>query len=282
MDYRNYVDFVNLDGGYETFELDESLGVKSSGGQDAQGGSEAAGRGWKILCWTAKGRWVLVFVIPPGHEEEEDIYPVNRELTSSQVARWCRLNGLALPAGFEPVALNDDAERRIGQARLDRDWTPPGRPYEAPTQQAETARDQVVSRPPEEGLPGPEASTPGLDASPSEPSGSPVTAHPVQGPGREPQGEVTPASPPLPPVVLEGPDKKPIVLGREKKRLSKARYDVVKALLDHGPLSKDELDDKSGHTEARKLLRDLADSDPDWKEVIIFPEVYGVGYDIRR
>jgi hypothetical protein len=289
MDYRNYVDFVNLDGGYETFELDESLGVKSSGGQDARGGSEAAGRGWEILCRTAKGRWVLVFVIPPGHEEEEDIYPVNRELTSSQVARWCRLNGLALPAGFEPVALNDDAECRIGQARLDRDWTPPQRPYEAPTQQAETTRDRVVSRPPEEALPGPEASTPGPEAStpgpeasPSGPSGPPVTTQPVQGPGCELPGEATPASPPQPPVVLHGPDKKPIGQGREKQRLSKARYDVVKALLDHGPLGKDDLDRKSGHQDARKLLKALADGDPDWKAVIIFPEVYGAGYNIRR
>ena len=103
-------------------------------------------------------------------------------------------------------------------------------------------------------------------------------------PPKESVPETEPTSPPpSPAVILNGPDGNPIVLGKEKKRLSKPRYDVVKALLDAGKnLLKDELDRKSRHSDARKLLKSLAQSDPDWEAVIEFPPVHGAGYGIRR
>src|SRR5262249_22497142 len=103
-------------------------------------------------------------------------------------------------------------------------------------------------------------------------------------PSKESAPETEPTSlPPTPAVILIGLDRNPIVLGKEKKRLTEAKYDVVKALLDADRnLSKDELDRKSGRSEARKHLKDLAKSDPDWEAVIEFPSVYGAGYGIRR
>jgi hypothetical protein len=91
-----------------------------------------------------------------------------------------------------------------------------------------------------------------------------------------------PAEPPSPRVVLSGPGKPPIVLGRKKPVLTPARYDVVQALLDagEGGLGKDELDKKSRHTEARKILQALADSDADWASVIHFPGRKGMRYRI--
>jgi hypothetical protein len=75
-----------------------------------------------------------------------------------------------------------------------------------------------------------------------------------------------------PRVVLRGRDEGPIVLKKTKGNLTTAQYDVVKALLDAGEagLTKDKLDRKSGHGDARKILRRVADSDPDWKAVIQF------------
>jgi hypothetical protein len=83
-------------------------------------------------------------------------------------------------------------------------------------------------------------------------------------------------------VVLRSRGDGAIVLGRIK-RLTKSRYDVVKALLDVGDagLSKDELVTKSGHEDARGILKRLAKSDLDWKEVIQFARVTGGGYRIK-
>jgi hypothetical protein len=59
----------------------------------------------------------------------------------------------------------------------------------------------------------------------------------------------------------------------KKPPLSAAKYRVVRALVDAGApgLSKGQLDDRSGCTDARKHLKELAAGDPDWKAVIIFP-----------
>jgi hypothetical protein len=59
----------------------------------------------------------------------------------------------------------------------------------------------------------------------------------------------------------------------KKPPLSAAKYRVVRALVDAGApgLSKGELDDRSGCTDARKHLKELAARDPDWEAVIIFP-----------
>jgi hypothetical protein len=85
-----------------------------------------------------------------------------------------------------------------------------------------------------------------------------------------------------PRVVLHGLGERPIVVGVEKEPLTLPQYDVVKALLEAGErgLSKDELDRKSKRGDARKTLKRLAESDPDWKAVIHFPGKPGVGYRI--
>ncbi len=84
------------------------------------------------------------------------------------------------------------------------------------------------------------------------------------------------------PVVLRGPGECPTVRTVEKRPLTLAQYDVVKALLDAGErgLGKDELDRKSGHGDARKVLKRLAESDSDWEAVIHFPGRSGGGYRI--
>lgn len=86
------------------------------------------------------------------------------------------------------------------------------------------------------------------------------------------------------PVVLQGQGEPVLVLGKEKPRLTSVRYDVVKALLAAGKdgLTKDDLDRKSGHTEARKRLYDVAKLNEDWNSVIQLPEKSGGRYRIRR
>jgi hypothetical protein len=83
-------------------------------------------------------------------------------------------------------------------------------------------------------------------------------------------------------VVLGSRDEFPIVCGHTKGPLTRAQYDVVQALLEAGErgLSKDELDRKSKHGDARKILKRLAASDTDWKAVIHFPGKPGRGYGI--
>jgi DNA-binding NtrC family response regulator len=80
-------------------------------------------------------------------------------------------------------------------------------------------------------------------------------------------------------VVLNGPEGTPVVLGREKPKLSCAQYDIIEALLAAGKkgLSKDEMDKASGHPEARKVLKKLCDSDADWAAVIRRPGKRGQG-----
>ncbi|NLY02216.1 MAG: hypothetical protein GXY83_39530 [Rhodopirellula sp.] len=84
-------------------------------------------------------------------------------------------------------------------------------------------------------------------------------------------------------VKLFGPGEEPEVNGKRKPILTAARYDTVQALVEAGEtgLTKDQLDHKSGHTDARKLLKALADGDADWAEVILFPGTPGKGYRIR-
>jgi len=83
-------------------------------------------------------------------------------------------------------------------------------------------------------------------------------------------------------VKLFGPGEQPEVNGKRKPTLTAARYDAVQALIEAGEagLTKDQLDRQSGHTEARKLLKALANDDDDWKKVIRFPGTPGKGYRI--
>ncbi|HZZ78461.1 MAG TPA: hypothetical protein VFE62_08080 [Gemmataceae bacterium] len=85
-----------------------------------------------------------------------------------------------------------------------------------------------------------------------------------------------------PRVVLGSPAAGPKVMGQQKGPLTRAQYDVVKALLDAGEsgLSKDNLDRMSGHGDARKVLKRLAEKDPDWREAIQFPGTTGRRYRI--
>ncbi|HUW82039.1 MAG TPA: hypothetical protein VMZ31_04475 [Phycisphaerae bacterium] len=87
-----------------------------------------------------------------------------------------------------------------------------------------------------------------------------------------------------PAVVLGERYDSPVVLGKEKARLSNTRYDVLMALLAAGDrgLSKDDLVKKSGHTDAVAVLKRLAAKDPDWARVILLAERTGGGYRIRR
>jgi hypothetical protein len=90
-------------------------------------------------------------------------------------------------------------------------------------------------------------------------------------------------SKPQPLIVLRGSADGPIVRGKEKPRLTVARFNVIKALIDAGPggLSEDELKSKSGHGGAVNTLKKLATSDDDWKSVIILPGKPGLRYRVR-
>jgi hypothetical protein len=83
-------------------------------------------------------------------------------------------------------------------------------------------------------------------------------------------------------VFLYGSSEHPTVNGKTKGRLRNTQYNVVLALIQAGDegLTKDQLDHKSGHGDARKILSRLANSDPDWKIAIYLPGVKGMGYRI--
>ena len=83
-------------------------------------------------------------------------------------------------------------------------------------------------------------------------------------------------------VKLFGPGEQPVVRGKKKAALTKARYDVVKALLDAGEagLHKDALAVKSKHSEPQKRLYELV-KDRDWKSVIQLPGRNGQGKGYR-
>jgi hypothetical protein len=91
-----------------------------------------------------------------------------------------------------------------------------------------------------------------------------------------------PATTPSPAVVLAGMTKQPIVHGKPKPVLRHAQYNVVQALVDavDTGLTKDQLVAQSGHSDARGILKRLADSDPDWRSVIHFPGKSGSHYRI--
>jgi hypothetical protein len=85
-------------------------------------------------------------------------------------------------------------------------------------------------------------------------------------------------------VILGKRSDEPTVNGRRKHRLTKARYDVVEALLAAGDdgLSKDCLAIESKHGDANRVLKRLADSDPDWAQAIQMAGMPGGRYRIRQ
>ena len=97
------------------------------------------------------------------------------------------------------------------------------------------------------------------------------------------EAEQNEPSPPITPVELRGRHEGPVVYGKVKKRLTFARYNIIKALLEaDGNLSMYELDRKSGHTDARKILKSMAKQDEDWARAIIMPEGPGTGFGICK
>ena len=84
-------------------------------------------------------------------------------------------------------------------------------------------------------------------------------------------------------VKLYGRDEEPEIDGKPAPKLTPAQYDVIKALLEAGPfgLGKDDLDIRSGHTEARKLLKATVKKLSAWGEVIAFPGTTGRKYRVR-
>jgi hypothetical protein len=123
------------------------------------------------------------------------------------------------------------------------------------------------------------------------PSHSLTVAHPL--PTQAVEGELPRAGPAARPPVREAPagplvilgdcDEEPIVRGVRKSRLSVPRFDVVKALLAAGKrgLSKDALATESKHSDAHRILKRLANSDPDWCSVILMAGEPGGRYRMR-
>lgn len=89
----------------------------------------------------------------------------------------------------------------------------------------------------------------------------------------------------MPPVVLNGPDSPPLVLGKEKALLSAAQYAIIAELVEvnGAGVTENELHHRTGYGDARKTLERLR-SDEDWAAVIHFPGKgrKGVGYRIAR
>ena len=84
-------------------------------------------------------------------------------------------------------------------------------------------------------------------------------------------------------VILYGPQDRPEVNGKRKEPLTRPQYDVVLALIrarDDG-LTKDQLDEKSKHGDARKIMGRLADNDDDWKAVLLLAGITGGRYRIK-
>lgn len=90
-----------------------------------------------------------------------------------------------------------------------------------------------------------------------------------------------PPSSGVPPVVLNGQAKAPVVKGKPKPTLRHAQYNVVQALLraGGGGLTKDQLVSQSGHSDAVNILKRLA-RDRDWATVIGLPGTSGKRYRI--
>jgi len=119
--------------------------------------------------------------------------------------------------------------------------------------------------------------------SPSAPQQIAPTPSPVSLPSPLPSPPPPSPSPPPCPFEFSDSSKKPVVNGVERDFLTPAQHAVLTALKKAGAsgLSKDQLDTKSGHNEARKILKDLAKKDPEWRDVILFPEKPGRGYKLQ-
>lgn len=83
-------------------------------------------------------------------------------------------------------------------------------------------------------------------------------------------------------VILGDQDEEPIVCGKKLKRLTIPGYNVIKVLYDaEGPITKDELENRSNHIDAVGILKRLSQT-PEWKKVIRMAGAPGRGYSIKR
>ena len=103
---------------------------------------------------------------------------------------------------------------------------------------------------------------------------------------RPPEADRTPppqTPDPHPPIVLDGPDEEPTVLGKVKPRLTHGQYRVVKALLNAHPerLSKDTLASRSDTEDPIGMIDRLRDRDEDWAAVLDKPGQPHGGYGIQ-
>jgi hypothetical protein len=99
-----------------------------------------------------------------------------------------------------------------------------------------------------------------------------------------PPGPIKSVTPPAKSrVVLRGQHEPPLIDDQQTEVLTRAQYDVVRALLDAFPdrLTKDQLDKQSKRGDARKIMKRLADSDLRWQAVLLFGGRTGGGYGIR-
>ena len=245
----DYFEFIGLQGVREAFDVERSIAEHTPW----YGTTEEA-RDDEMLFRIDGERWVLAYVPLTDVETEATPDYENRELTPADAARWLRINWKDLPDGLTP-ALPYVAGERL--TRLDRNWSPA----------EHVSQGTPVS----------------LEAELLAPKGQPHHESPLNVPNTRvppPEQDITAGRQPN--VILREPHEGPIVCGRTKERLSRARYQVVKALLEaRRPVSKDELDVLSGRTDARKHLTALARLDADWESVIVFPEKAGRGYSIR-
>jgi hypothetical protein len=89
-------------------------------------------------------------------------------------------------------------------------------------------------------------------------------------------------------VVLRGQKNEPLVNGKPKPPLTHAQYSVIRFMIaaqvsgsNTQGVTKDDLEVKSGHGDARKILDRVRDSDPDWADVIRKVGKRGGLYQIR-
>jgi hypothetical protein len=84
-------------------------------------------------------------------------------------------------------------------------------------------------------------------------------------------------------VTIHNPDKFEVIVNNKVKTLKSARFDVIKALVDEFPdkLTKDQLIEKSKHSDAVNMLKAIAELDRDWKSVILLPGSPGKGYRLK-
>lgn len=210
--------------------------------------------------------------LPPKWEGHEPIQPVDSlpALAEWLSFQWRLVKGWELAGDKGKSSALRDAARAIRNAFRVLDWLGvddrPERPL--PADNLDTAKKQID----------------GLEKwiRDKHKSGwtAPAKKKPKATPATEPKSD-EPASK-QPAVVLSGPDQQPLVNGTRKPLLTMAQYDVVKVLLEAGVngLTKDDLEYKSKHGDARKILKRLAAKDPDWQAVIHFPGSTGKRYRI--